>query len=129
MKLAPATPERWAGQMEKARAAGAITSDRDVSYEGMKKFVESGNYTMSLRTERHIQLEAGSFEKVLPFMFRRKWILLKAAKDTGGFITSDHPVCLVKADGEDAGVEFVFSDVPKPFSICAVLPVFACWLF
>jgi hypothetical protein len=94
MKLALATPERWARQMEKARAAGAISSDRGVSYEEMKHFVESGNYTMSLRTERHIQLEAGSFEKVLPFMFRRKWILLKTAKDSGGFITSDHPVCL-----------------------------------
>jgi hypothetical protein len=30
-----------------------------------------------------------------------------------------------KAGGEDAGVEFVVSDVPKPFCICAVLPVFA----
>jgi hypothetical protein len=127
VRVALATPERWTREMEKARAAGAITSKRDVSYEEMKKFVESGNYTMSLRTERHIQLEAGSFEKVLPFIFRRKWILLKVAKEAGGFITSDHPVCLTytgpRAEGFAARPGFGLQNTEVLFPISPGLAV------
>jgi hypothetical protein len=33
----------------------------------------------------------------------RKWQMLVAADDSGGFVTSDHPVCLRWVDGQDRG--------------------------
>jgi len=48
--------------------------------------------------QRHIALELSGFDNLLPFLFGRKWTLLKAQPDTGGFITSDHPVCLMWTD-------------------------------
>jgi hypothetical protein len=91
MNLALATPQRWSNQKKKLN----LSEDQEaVTYEEMKAFVERKDYTVSVPTETHIQLEAGTFEKVLQTMFERKWVLLKAPKTSGGFITSDHPVCL-----------------------------------
>jgi hypothetical protein len=33
----------------------------------------------------------------------RKWQMLVAGEDSGGFVTSDHPVCLRWTDGQDHG--------------------------
>lgn len=91
MNLALATPERWANQKKKLK----LSADHEaVTYEDMKTFVERKDYTITVPTERHIQLEAGTLEIVLQTMFDRKWVLLKAPKASGGFVTSDHPVCL-----------------------------------
>jgi hypothetical protein len=75
MNLALATPERWANQVKKATEAGFLKPSPASSYENMKKFIEEGNYKVSVPTERHIQLEIGTFEKILPLIFRRGWIL------------------------------------------------------
>jgi hypothetical protein len=91
MHLALATPTRWASQVKKLNLP---TDQEAVTYEEMKRFVGRDEYTVSVPTERHIQLEASVFEKVLRTMFDRKWVLLRAPSASGGFITSDHPVCL-----------------------------------
>jgi hypothetical protein len=104
MNLALATPERWANQVKKATQAGFLKPSPASSYENMKKFIEEGNYKVSVPTERHIQLEIGTFEKILLLIFRRGWILLKAPEATGGFITSDHPICLMTVGPRPPGV-------------------------
>ncbi len=100
MEIALETPERWEGQVAQAKAAGYMPADAETNYESMKAFIEGGEYTVELKREAHIALELSTFEKVLPHLFQRKWTLVKANEDAGGFITSDHPVCLKWAKAE-----------------------------
>ena len=98
LELALKTPERWASQVKKARAAGYMTDPSANDYEAMKDFLKRGEYKFELRNEYQIKLALKGMESVLPLLFERKWHLLKARKATGGFITSDHPVCLLWMD-------------------------------
>lgn len=97
MQLALATPQRWATQIRKAREAGYITGD-DVDYAQVKSFFDEGKYKIEVSTQRHLQLELNAFDKVLPYIVERKWILLRAPPKSTGFITSDHPICLMWSD-------------------------------
>src|SRR3954464_9368640 len=94
MQLTLATPRRWESQMRKARAAGYVTRD-DVTYEQMKKFVDEDQYTLHTQTNYHLKLEVSSFEKLLPCFLARRWTVLHAPPTSRGFVTSDHPVCLL----------------------------------
>jgi hypothetical protein len=98
MNLALSTPEMWASQVKKATEAGHMNPDADTSYEKMKEFMERGEFTVEVATERHIILEMGNFDKILPYFFNRGWALLRASEDSGGFVTSDHPFCLIWSD-------------------------------
>jgi hypothetical protein len=100
MNVALSTPERWAHQVKKATVAGFLKADADTSYATMKKFVEVGNFSVAISNERQIALEASTFDKLLPHIFHRGWALLKAPRHSGGFITSDHPVCLTTVGGK-----------------------------
>jgi hypothetical protein len=94
MRAQLATPERWAKRMERLRAQG---KEETLTYEQMKSVVFRDDYKINISTERHIVLEARVFKKVLRTMFDRKWVLLKAPATSGGFITCDHPVCLLQS--------------------------------
>jgi hypothetical protein len=91
MNLALATPERWANQKKKLKLSEDLEA---VPYEKLKAFAERKDYTITVPTERHIQLEAGTFEKVLQTMFDRKWVLLKAPKTSGGLLHRITPFAL-----------------------------------
>lgn len=95
MDISLSSKERWETEHRKAKEAGYLDSDPKVTYEEMKKFVDDGQFKVTVPTERHIELEMGGLEAVLPHLFERKWIFLKASKDSGGFITCDHPVRLI----------------------------------
>ena len=60
-------------------------------------------FKLKIPTQRHIQLEVGMFDKMLPILLERKWLLLRAPKGSGGFITSDHPVVLAWSDPKMRG--------------------------
>jgi Protein of unknown function (DUF4238) len=102
MQTALATPERWASQVARAKAAGYIDpdADADAHYETIKARVDGGHYRFQFPREKHIALELSTFDKLLPFLFHREWTLLRAQSDTGCFKTSDHPVCLTWTDRE-----------------------------
>ena len=92
-----ATPERWNHQKEKIRAAGIDTPD--VPYEFMKRFVQNKEYRLDLPPGYHVDIELSTFNDILPVFFERKWMLLKAPNNSGGFVTSDHPSCLSWSHG------------------------------
>jgi hypothetical protein len=94
MDLVLQSPARYAQQKEAMKAAGAEVS-HDVSYEEMKAFFESGKYKIELATGYHVHQEIRLFDKTLPLLFKRGWQLLRAPKTSAGFITSDHPSCLM----------------------------------
>jgi len=98
MELATATKERWEGQMKQAREAGYLKDTQDISYEEMRDFVKKKDYRVELNTEFHIASEMEGFDAILPTLFNRKWLAFTPPDDSNGFITSDHPVCLMFSD-------------------------------
>lgn len=63
----------------------------------MKEFVDGDEYTEIAR-EVQIALELSTIDQLLPYLLERKWTLVRARADAGGFVTSDHPVCLTWND-------------------------------
>jgi Protein of unknown function (DUF4238) len=98
MAVALETPERWARQVAKATEDGYLPPDADADYERMRAFVRQDAFRVETPTERHIALEMDAFDKILPYLFKRGWVFVHAPKGSGGFVTSDHPVCLTWSD-------------------------------
>ena len=82
MELATATKEGWEAQMRKVREAGEMKDPPDVPYDEMRDFVMKKKYKLSFGAEYQIGLEMGSFETILPYMFKRKWIACVAPQET-----------------------------------------------
>jgi Protein of unknown function (DUF4238) len=94
-----ATPERWESQVRRMKAAGTLQDESNVSYEQVKEFHEQGEYDIGISNARQIELEFGSHDSVLSTLVARKWQLCISDPGSGGFIASDHPVCLMGSDG------------------------------
>ncbi len=103
MDLATATKERWDSQMRQAREAGYLKDTKNISYDKMRDFVKKKQYKIDLKNEFHIASEMGAAEAVLPTLFNRKWVTLEPPEKSSGFITSDHPVCLMFSDPKMRG--------------------------
>ena len=95
MDAALSSKERWEAQTSRARADGFLEGTKELSYEQMKQFHDERQYKVELETDYHIRMEMDSLDKVLPLLAERGWLFLRAGKDSGGFVTSDHPVCLM----------------------------------
>ena len=98
-----ASKERWTQQQKKAVEEGSTPPDGDVTYEELKQFHEEGNYRIELDTGYHLQMEMKGVDAILPLLARRGWAFCRAPKDSGGFVTSDHPVSLIWAKGQNPG--------------------------
>ena len=96
--LVTSTPEIWESQINQAKANGFIKNDADTSREKMKEFLRRGEWKVEVDPGQHLHREFKTFDKILPYIFCRKWVLLKAPPDTTGFISSDHPMCLMWSD-------------------------------
>jgi hypothetical protein len=106
LDLATATPERWAAHVARAKNDGFLGADVPDNYEDARKFLdglERGEYRIDTLPPMHVPMEVQAANKVLPLIFGRKWMLLKSAGDATGFVTSDHPVCLMWADPAERG--------------------------
>ena len=95
--------EMYESQVEKVREAGGLPESNKTSYEEMKRFVEGGQYELTLDNTFEVGQEMRVFDKILPLIFERGWILLRAPKNSGSFITSDHPFCLFWTDPKQRG--------------------------
>jgi Protein of unknown function (DUF4238) len=98
-----ATKERYEHQMRKIKEAGRLPEKNKVSYEEMKRFFEGGQYEVTLDNTFQVGQEMRVFDKILPLIFQRGWILLRAPEHSAGFITSDHPFCLFWSDPKQRG--------------------------
>ena len=103
MDIATSTPERWAAQVRRAKKDGSILPDADVDYDRMRDFVERGEFKIETPVMEHLRVELPTIEKLRPLVSARKWILFRAPPGSTGFITSDHPVCLMWSDPAERG--------------------------
>lgn len=103
LRLGLATKERWEGQVEEMKKAGVWDAGSEVSYEEMKKYSEDRTKRISVAKEFNIAVEAEQHGRLLQHIGNRKWQLMVARNDTGGFVTTDVPVCLHWTDGQDHG--------------------------
>lgn len=104
MDLVLASKERYEAHVARARRDGFIGPDAsDISYEEMKALCDARAFRVEVPNEMHVQTEFEGFDTLLPYLFRRKWVFLRASASSGGFVTSDHPVNLVWSDPIRAG--------------------------
>ena len=103
MSLTVATKERYESSVARAVRSGDVKPNPNVSYESMREFVDGEQYTISVSTTRHVQTELQLMDTILPLLGGRSWLLLCAAADSGGFVTSDHSVSLYWPDASDRG--------------------------
>jgi uncharacterized protein DUF4238 len=94
MSMLLSTREMWDSHVKKAKEAGFIPKDSDTDYDKHKN-MNPDDYRVEVANEAHIHTEMYVFDHSLPLLFERKWVLAKAPKGSPGFITSDHPVCLI----------------------------------
>jgi len=94
-----ATPQRLEVEVRSMKAAGGIDDEPRIRYDQIKRFHEENDYRVEVPKSWHIKTELKSHDKVLRTMRDRRWLLCMANQAPGGFITSDHPVCLIHSDG------------------------------
>jgi hypothetical protein len=98
MDMTLATKEQFERQRKSAHRDGFLDEVCDVTYEEMKRFHQERNFRLEVTTDAHIRQELKGLDTILPYLFNRKWVFLKAPKGSSGFITSDHPVTLTWSD-------------------------------
>ncbi len=103
MSMALSSREMWESQISQARASGYIKPENKATYEEVREFFQRGEYSIKLANAQHIFTEFNVFEDVLRTLVARKWALCVAPADSGGFVASDHPICLMNSEGAEAG--------------------------
>jgi Protein of unknown function (DUF4238) len=86
--------ERWERQLARMRKDGYLEGIADVPYETLKAQLEQGAFRFVTTTSEHARTELHTLDKLINILARRTWRWVRAAPDSGGFITCDHPVCL-----------------------------------
>jgi Protein of unknown function (DUF4238) len=104
MEVVTSTPERWAAHVKRMQEEGTSPADPVTDYERMREFVRRKGYDLVIPPSEHLRVELKIFDEILPHIFNRKWILLRALPERTGFITSDHPMSLTWTDpGKNRG--------------------------
>ncbi len=94
MDITTSSREIYESQVRQAKENGYIDPEADVDYETAKKFFEEDTFKIEVPTDKHLLREIDLLDKILPYLFYRNWILVKAPEGKTGFVTTDHPVIL-----------------------------------
>ena len=103
MHLTVATPERYEASFGRAAKDGADAPAPHVDYVAMKDFIDGEKYSIKMSTTGHVENELLLLDTILPSLGGRQWFLMRAGADSGGFVTSDHPVALIWSEQRDRG--------------------------
>lgn len=103
-ELSLSTKETWESQVAQMKAAGKWDDSSNISYEDMKEFIEERRYKIEVKKEFNIATEIAQHDALLQHLGDRKWQMLVAKEGSGGFVTTDVPVCIRWSDGQDHGI-------------------------
>jgi hypothetical protein len=98
------TEKRWQSEVAQMKAAGRWDENSKVSYEDIKSMITERRHTIEVAKEFNIAMEIEQHKPLLEHLGKRKWQMLVANKGSGGFVTTDVPVCLRWSDGQDHGM-------------------------
>jgi hypothetical protein len=87
-----ATEDRWNASISKIKEKDNQASR--ISYQDMKAFVESKQYTIKARREFHIGLEFSAINTLFDLFQQRNWTLVISGQDKNDFICTNHPLVL-----------------------------------
>lgn len=96
-----ATKEKWQRAVAEMKADGVWDEKAGVTFEDMQQAVKS--LKVDAPKELSIAIEIDQHDRLAELLWKRKWQLLKAADSSGGFVTTDDPVCLRWSDGQVHG--------------------------
>jgi Protein of unknown function (DUF4238) len=99
-------PARWDAVVKQLKAIGQWPDGAPVDFEGHKKFVEENKHKLKPHQNLTLEIELAAIEKMYPYFDARKWRILEAKDDSGGFVTTDHPVCIHRPGGLNYGQQF-----------------------
>jgi Protein of unknown function (DUF4238) len=95
------TKEAWEKFVADLKAAGVWNEAAGVTFEDMQNALKDAKF--KLPKELSIALEIDQHDPLTELLWNRKWQMLVAAEGTGGFVTTDDPVCLRWSDGQPHG--------------------------
>ncbi len=97
---------QWETWVEDQKKAGKWPEGKPADYEGHKHFVEEHINELRLHQNFTLEMELNVLEELYHYFDARKWRILKAKEDTGGFVTTDHPVCIHRDGGIHYGQQY-----------------------
>jgi len=89
-------PKRWDAVVEHVKEMGQWPEGEPTDFEGFKKFVEENKDKLYAHKNLTLEMELAALEKMYPLFDERRWRILRAKEGTGGFVTTDQPVCVHK---------------------------------
>lgn len=89
-------PKRWEAVVEQMKEMGHWPDGESTDFEGFKKYVEENKDKLYAHKNLTLEMELAALEKMYPLFDARRWRILRAKDGTGGFVATDHPVCVHK---------------------------------
>lgn len=99
------TPEKYAALLARAQAAGDVAKDAKPDFEKHRAFLSERQFTVEFPHGTFVPAEFDTIDDLLPTLGRRDWVIVQAAKDSGGFVTTDRPVTPCRLDGKHPSPE------------------------
>jgi len=93
------TPEKFAAVFSKAQAAGDIDKSLTPDFDKHREFLAARRFTVEFPHGAFVPAEFDAMDDLLRQLGMRRWTVLRAPPDSGGFVTTDRPVTPARRDG------------------------------
>lgn len=95
------TKEAWEKSVAEMKAAGVWNDAASVTFEEMQAALKDAKFPIP--KELNMIVEIDHHDYLTELLWNRKWQVVVGQEGTGGFVTSDDPVCLRWTDGQPHG--------------------------
>jgi Protein of unknown function (DUF4238) len=92
------TKEAWERSVAEMKVAGVWNEAAGVTFEDMQAALKDAK--LPIPKELNMIVEIDHHDRLTELLWNRKWQIVVAKDGTGGFVTTDDPVCLRWTDGQ-----------------------------